>query len=170
MQHERSVRRPNANWFYRSTAICAVLLICVAQGARGDRAMADADKPKSEKSDKAEKSQKDVTITVLHKKTELRLCKGEGLELKLEMRAGTGFTWEIAKNDSAILESRGKPGTEPIGEVKPGSAQLQVFRFVAKSAGTSDLELEYKRPFEKDTPPARTYKLSVVVVETSGGK
>jgi predicted secreted protein len=38
-----------------------------------------------------------------------------------------------------------------------------VFRFTAEAAGKVDLELIYKRPFEKDKPPARTYKLAVEI-------
>jgi predicted secreted protein len=39
----------------------------------------------------------------------------------------------------------------------------QVFRFRAEARGAAALELEYKRPFEKDKAPARTVKLQVAV-------
>jgi inhibitor of cysteine peptidase len=111
-------------------------------------------------------SEKTLTITVREKKTEVKLVKGDVLEIKLEMRAGTGYSWAIAKNDAALLEPKGKPSIERPDQAKPGGTELQVFRFRAKAVGTSDLELHYKRPFEKDQPPGKTYKITLQIVDT----
>jgi len=36
-------------------------------------------------------------------------------------------------------------------------------RFEAASAGRTELELAYRRPWEKNVPPIETFKLTVVV-------
>jgi inhibitor of cysteine peptidase len=82
------------------------------------------------------------------------------------MQAGTGFSWEVSKNDAALMEMKAKPSIERMGD-KPGGAQLQVFRFQAKAAGKNDLELIYRRPFEKDKEPARTFKLTIQIVDVA---
>lgn len=130
----------------------AALVALVAMTVLGEnRAMADPDKT--------------VTITVREKKNELKLCKGDVLEIKLEMQAGTGFSWQVAENAKDVLPLKGKPTIEKMDNGKPGGTQLQVFRFEAKAPGASDLELHYKRPFEKDKPPAKTFKLTIRVVD-----
>jgi inhibitor of cysteine peptidase len=107
--------------------------------------------------------EKTVTLTVKDKATELRLTKGDTFELKLQMQGGTGYTWQVAKDDQKILKSKGEPTTEAMGDAKPGGPQLRVFRFQAVAGGTCELELHYRRPFEKDKPPEKTYKLTIQV-------
>jgi predicted secreted protein len=108
--------------------------------------------------------EKTITITVREKKTELKLAKGDIFELKLEMRGGTGYSWHIAKIDDALLKLKGKPALERPEKPKPGGTELQVFRFRAEAAGACDLELHYKRVFEKDKPPEKTYKITLAIV------
>ena len=60
--------------------------------------------------------EKTVTLTVKDKATELRLTKGDTFELKLQMQGGTGYTWQVAKDDQKILKSKGEPTTEAMGD------------------------------------------------------
>jgi predicted secreted protein len=57
---------------------------------------------------------------------------------------------------------QGKPETVPAKKGVIGGKATMIFRFQAV-AGTSDLELHYKRPFEKDKKPAKTFKVTVEV-------
>jgi inhibitor of cysteine peptidase len=109
--------------------------------------------------------EKTITLTVKEKKTELKLAKGDVFELKMEMRAGTGYRWHIAKNDETLLKLKGKPTVERLDKAKPGAAELQVFRFQAEAGGTCDLELHYVRPFDKDKPPEKTYKITLQIAK-----
>ena len=109
--------------------------------------------------------EKTVTITVKDKATELKLSKGDTFELKMQMQGGTGYTWQVAKDDKKILKSKGEPTTEPVGDPKPGGPELRVFRFQAVAAGTCELELHYRRPFDKDKAPEKTYKITIQVVD-----
>lgn len=110
-----------------------------------------------------------VTITAPDKTTEkakVKLATGDILELKLEMTSGTGYSWAVGKNAKDMLPQQGEAIFEKPKTPRPGAKQLQVFRFKATSRGTSELELVYRRPFEKDKPPAKTFALTVDVVDT----
>ena len=108
--------------------------------------------------------QKTITITVKEEITELKLTKGETFELKMEAHGGTGYSWHVAKNDEAVLKLLGKPTVEKLGQPRPGGPELRVFRFHAEAIGSCDLELHYQRPFDKEKPPERTYKLTLRIV------
>ena len=45
----------------------------------------------------------------------------------------------------------------------PGAPATQIFTFVPVAPGTTDVEFSYRRPWLKDQPPARTYKIRVIV-------
>jgi inhibitor of cysteine peptidase len=106
---------------------------------------------------------KAVTVTDKDNDTKVKLPKGQTLLVKLPMQAGTGFLWEVAKVNKDHLKQQGKYETEKPDKKVVGGKVSQVYRFKAEAAGTSDLELHYKRPFEKDKPPAKTFKITVVV-------
>jgi inhibitor of cysteine peptidase len=111
-----------------------------------------------------EAKDKDKAVTVTDKdKGKVTVPKGGALVVKLPITTGTGYTWVIAKNNADQLKPAGKPMIEKPAKPVPGAKTTQVFRFDASAAGTSELTLEYKRPFEKDKPPAKTYKITVKV-------
>lgn len=97
--------------------------------------------------------------------TKVDLKRGELLTLRLEATAGTGYTWQVVKVAEKVLAARGKPEfVRPDKDRKVvGGKGAQVIRFEAVSAGTTDLELHYRRPFEKDKRPAKTFKVMVTV-------
>lgn len=113
--------------------------------------------PADEAKDKA------VTVTDKEDKGKVTVPKGGTLVVKLPITTGTGFTWVIAKSNPDQLKPIAKATIEKPEQPLPGANAIQVFRFDAASAGTSELTLEYKRPFEKDKPPAKTYRLTVKV-------
>ena len=92
----------------------------------------------------------------------VELSPGEVLVLSLESNPTTGYTWEIDKNDSAILQPLGEPGFTPESKAM-GAPGQQVFRFKAAAHGQTSLTLIYHRSWEKDVPPAQTFSIEVVV-------
>jgi inhibitor of cysteine peptidase len=113
----------------------------------------------------AEEKDNKVVATDKDNDGKITVVKGSTLLVKLKFQGGTGFTWAVAKNDEKILQPAGKPTTEAIeGEKpRPGGPRLLVFAFKGVAAGESRVQLEYKRPFEKDKEPARKYNLTVTV-------
>jgi inhibitor of cysteine peptidase len=107
--------------------------------------------------------EKTVTITDKEKDTKVKLAKGDTLELKLEALPSAGYSWLVVKVNEDLLKQQGKATFEKPEKKVIGAKQKQVFRFKAEKAGAGDLVLEYKRPFEKDKPAAKTFKVNVTV-------
>ena len=85
--------------------------------------------------------------------------------VKLPGTAGTGYSWKVAKNKEEVLAPDGKPEVKSNAKDEKivGGPQTWIFRFKAAAVGASELEVIYQRPWEKDTPPARTFKATVKV-------
>jgi inhibitor of cysteine peptidase len=93
----------------------------------------------------------------------IEIAQDQQVEIRLPVQMGTGYSWELLRPPTAPLrlirsENRSAPG----GSV-PGGPATQLFVFVAVSAGSGELELGYRRPWETTTAPARTFSLRVVV-------
>lgn len=105
-----------------------------------------------------------VKLTIKENGTRIDLQRGQLLEIALPASLGTGFSWRVTNVPDA-LRTKGQPETRKpeSEEPKPGRTEYQIFRFVAGRAGTGKLELQYVRPWEKGTPPANTYSLTINV-------
>jgi inhibitor of cysteine peptidase len=106
--------------------------------------------------------EKTVTITDKDKDPKVELAKGDKLLVKLAANPTTGFTWVVAK-DSDKLKSAGKPEYEAADKGKVGGGGTQTFTFTAQTTGELEVEMQYKRPFEKDKEPAKTFKFKVTI-------
>lgn len=92
--------------------------------------------------------------------TEVKLVVGEELTIRLESQPGTGYSWVVSKVDADRLDKGGEPTLEPPDRSLPGAPQHQVFKFKARREGAGSLELAYRRPWEKDTPAAKTFRVT----------
>jgi inhibitor of cysteine peptidase len=92
---------------------------------------------------------------------------GQVLVLTLESNPSTGYLWEVVKDGAPALEQVGgslfKLDAEEGEEVPPGTGGWEVFRFEAKAAGETGLELVYHRPWEEGVEPLEVFSLQVVV-------
>jgi inhibitor of cysteine peptidase len=106
-----------------------------------------------------------MTATIRENGKSVDLRKGQVLEVVLPASLGTGFSWRVSTKPETLLRTKGEPETRKSGDdgQKAGGAEDQVFRFEANEPGTGKLELQYARPWEKDTPPAKTYSLTIHV-------
>ena len=102
------------------------------------------------------------TVTEADNGRELTLSRGDTLEVSLPPTSGTGYTWQPVP----IAD----PLAKPVGEMKfktdhsiPGASGNQIFRFLLDASGTGTIEMHYIRPWEKDTPPAKVFKLLLIV-------
>jgi len=89
------------------------------------------------------------------------LSVGQRLTVHLSAQLGTGFGWAAASDSTPLLkfESSSALGSATM----PGGAQTQELVFTATGAGQGTLNLEYRQPWVKNTPPSKTYSLSVTV-------
>src|SRR5260370_5459803 len=92
---------------------------------------------------------------------ELTLSRGDALEVSLPAASGIGYTWQAAPIADTIVK--------PVGDMKfkidnemPGAAGHQIFRYSVEASGTGSIELRYLRPWGKDTPPAKGFKILLI--------
>jgi inhibitor of cysteine peptidase len=93
---------------------------------------------------------------------EVELHSADRLAITLEGNPTTGYQWEVASVDSAILNQIGdaefKPDSTALGS--PGKVTLT---FGAVASGQTTLKLIYHRAFEKGVPPLKTFEVTVIV-------
>jgi inhibitor of cysteine peptidase len=87
------------------------------------------------------------------------------LVVRLPAQLGTGFSWAVVsrKGDALRLTQQ---RTESAGQLRPGGSEEQVFVFAPQARGSEEVELAYRRPWEKDQPPARIFRFSATVAGT----
>lgn len=111
------------------------------------------------------KPQTTVKFTEENNNQPVTIIREETFEVNLESNASTGYEWAIAKMDTQIIESLGKPTYVVPTNAPPGTPSRQVFRFKSKKVGHTKLLLNYVRPWEKDKKPVQTFMLDITVQE-----
>jgi inhibitor of cysteine peptidase len=93
---------------------------------------------------------------------ELTFSRGDTLEVSLPATSAPGYTWQAVP----IAD----PLAKPVGDMKfktdhaiSGAPGNQIFRFLLDASGTGTIEMHYLRPWETDTPPAKVFKLLLIV-------
>ena len=93
----------------------------------------------------------------------LQIEKGKSATITLRENITTGFSW-AAKYDAKLckveITHRGPENTG--GEPLCGAPGKAIVTVTLLTEGAADLTLEYRRPWEKDTPPAKVLYYAVV--------
>jgi predicted secreted protein len=90
------------------------------------------------------------------------LRTGQELVLTLNSNHSTGYSWIRADAETPVLVTLGKPEYKSGGPL-PGASGVEIWKFRAARRGAQTLELEYRRPWEKHTQPAKTMILHVTI-------
>lgn len=94
----------------------------------------------------------------------LDVARGTTVTVELQLSSGTGFSWTPAPADGGVLVQQGERASEQTdAAARPGAPRLDVFRFAALSPGTAVVTMELRRPWETDSPPAKTFRVTVRV-------
>jgi inhibitor of cysteine peptidase len=109
----------------------------------------------------ARENSKTVILTKKDNATIVALSQGDHLVLRLPVSMGTGYSWQLEKEEKVTLPLEGKPEQEPSAETKPGATETQIFRFAAKQKGEVSLKFRLIRPWEKEIQPLKTYSVTV---------
>jgi predicted secreted protein len=92
-----------------------------------------------------------------------KLAPGQVIAITLDSNPTTGFGWqvygELPANLQQVGETEYKAGADSAGKV--GAGGMQTLRFKVLKAGSATLTLGYMRSWEKDTPPAQTYTITI---------
>ena len=107
-------------------------------------------------------AQEDVVLREAEADSRAIVARDGELVIDLEAVPGTGYSWALVEHDASQLELLGDEMVEGDDD-EPGARERHMFRFRALSAGTSAIELHYRRPFEKDKPPEQTYRVTIEV-------
>ncbi len=87
------------------------------------------------------------------------------LLVKLPGNPTTGYQWSLSKLEGEAIEAVGKP--DYVADKNPqkmvGTGGTYHFTFRAAKPGKATLTLAYARPWQKDTPPIKTFSLTVEV-------
>jgi inhibitor of cysteine peptidase len=93
----------------------------------------------------------------------ISLPVGDTLEISLAENPTTGFRWHLqseAQPACKLVKSSFEPATGATGR-----GGIHRWQFQAVRAGIGKIRIEYRRPWEQDSPPGRTFILSVHVLE-----
>ena len=93
---------------------------------------------------------------------EFTLERGDALEVSLPATSGTGYTWQAAPVATGIVTQVGDPEFKS-DHAMPGASGRQIFHFARGAVGMGTLEMHYLRPWEKNTPPAKVFKIMITV-------
>ena len=93
------------------------------------------------------------------------VAMGKTVVVRLEGNITTGYSWTVKKLDGDALKQDGKVEYEPTKTARPrvGSGGTFVATFKTVKPGKATLTMAYARPWEKDTPPIKTFKVTVTV-------
>lgn len=89
---------------------------------------------------------------------------GGVLEVQLPANHTTGYSWILAPVANPVLASQAKATYEEAAAGgKVGVGGVETWRFKAVKAGAEGLQFEYRRPWEKNVPAAKTVTIQVKV-------
>ena len=91
----------------------------------------------------------DATITVTKEQggREIAIKVGNILLIELPGKAGTGYSWVVEETGAPYLKLMSE-ATQKVGETRPGSPVMQVWRFKAAQPGACEIKMAYYRPWE----------------------
>lgn len=96
----------------------------------------------------------------------------KAVEVRLSGNPTTGYSWFVAKVDGPALrpsgEVRYEKGAAAAGRV--GAGGTFVAAFDVAEPGKATVVMEYRRPWEKDKPAAKTFTVTVEVADGATGR
>ena len=93
----------------------------------------------------------------------IRVQAGDSVKLSLAENPTTGYRWEFLKKPEpqCVIASDAYVANPAMNQIGGGGAHVWEFR--AEKKGTGTLKLGYRRPWERDAAPAKTFTLILVV-------
>ena len=105
-----------------------------------------------------------ATVVTEQTHGDVSLKVGAVLEVRLEANHTTGYSWVFAPAVNPVLMRQGRTVyQEHVAGSSVGAGGVEIWRFKAVKAGKQGLQFEYRRPWEKGSPPAKVVTFSVTV-------
>jgi len=106
-----------------------------------------------------------VHLDDTHNNSQKEIVGGQTLVVTLVSNPTTGYRWEVAEADKAILRQVGAAEFKSSAPSNPplvGAGGTETFRFETNGAGTTTLKMIYRRSWETSVPPIKTFTMQVV--------
>jgi inhibitor of cysteine peptidase len=91
---------------------------------------------------------------------EIAVRPGDTFEIEFPENPTTGYRWHLSSSNEPVLELQ-DDSFQPAGGTACGAGGLRRWRFQATQAGSTTLDLQYRRPWEQQ--PAQTTQIAVHV-------
>ena len=89
------------------------------------------------------------------------VVQGDTISVRLPANVTTGYSWAVAQAAPGVLKAGAEPKMEKPAGSAPGRGGFQSFEFPVVGAGQGWLRLVYRRPFEKDVAPVKSWSIFV---------
>jgi inhibitor of cysteine peptidase len=94
----------------------------------------------------------------------VKAVAGQIFIVRLAANASTGYSWAWDEGAAAgVLVQVGEPTMAGVDPQRVGGGGIQTWRFRAATGGKGELRLDYRRQWEKDTPPVQTVRWQIQV-------
>jgi inhibitor of cysteine peptidase len=95
----------------------------------------------------------------------LVLKRNEIIMVNLESNPSTGYSWDLVDEnmDDVVLLIASDYHASSKDKNLVGGGGYQIFTFQARSSGSADIILSYRRPWEEETKPLETFRLDITV-------
>jgi len=103
-----------------------------------------------------------TTLTEQDNGRDVDLNTGEALIVRLPSNPSTGYNWTVA-GEPAPLKLQKSTFQKKTANGKVGASGMSMFRLTAGSSGIANLTLVYRRSWEYNTPPMKTFSVRVNV-------
>lgn len=104
-----------------------------------------------------------LTLTDVDNGKDIDLAAGSTLVVKLPSNPSTGYTWTLAGDPSPLKLQKTIFHRNPKDDNAVGAPGTETFQLSAKSAGMAMLTIVYRRSWEYNIPPAKTFAVHVNV-------
>jgi predicted secreted protein len=102
-----------------------------------------------------------TSLTGSDNKKTIQVQVGDEIDIALDSNPTTGYGWTIEKNDETLLTL--KQSNFSASSSLIGSGGTQTFTFVAKSAGTVNLQFKYWRSFAGNKSITRRFAVTIQI-------
>jgi len=103
-----------------------------------------------------------LTLTEVDADKTVDVAAGNIVEIQLSENATAGYRWTLETIDKSVCKVVAEERHGP-DKVIPGASGTHVWRLKAAHAGDCRIEITYRRAWQRDTPPAQTFKLGLRV-------
>jgi predicted secreted protein len=106
-----------------------------------------------------------VVATKEQNQGKIRVVQNSEFQVLLDANPTTGYQWQIVSYDSAIIKFSKEEFLTIINDGRMGAPGRQMFKFKAIHAGSTDLEMIYRRSWERAAPDAERFRVQVTVAK-----